>query len=110
VTQQRLVLGALAVQVVVVIAWWVGAPFALRLPLGLLYAFAVPGFAVVGLIRLPDLRDAAVLSVAASIGLGIATAQGLAWAGSYSLGAALAVLGAVSTAGLVAQAWLRGPG
>lgn len=102
-TRTGLVTAALAVQAAVVLAVGLDAPFAVRLPLGLLYAGAVPGFAVVGLLRLSEPITEAALSVAVSLLLATAVAQGLVWAGASSLGATLAVLGVVSTAGLAAQ-------
>jgi hypothetical protein len=102
-SRRALVVSALFVQVLVVLAVLADAPFAVRLPLSLVYVFAVPGFAAVGLLRLPEPVTELALSVVLSMALTIATAQLLVWSGTYSLGAALAVLGAVTGVGLVAQ-------
>lgn len=105
--RRRLVVTALAVQAAVLVAVAVDAPFAARLPLGLLYVAAVPGFAVVGLLRLAEPATEVALSVVVSLLLCTATAQVLVWAGHYSLGATLAVLGVLATSGLVAQLGAR---
>ena len=97
------VVSALVVQALVVLAAAADAPFATRLPLGLVYACAVPGFAVVGLLRLRDPLAELTLSIVLSLTLGIAAAQLLVWSGHYSLKATLALLGAVTIAGLAGQ-------
>jgi hypothetical protein len=102
-TRRSLVVLALAVQVLLVLAVVADAPFAVRLPLGLLYVFAVPGFAMVGLLRLPEPVTELALSVVMSMVLCTGIAQVLVWASWYSLGAALAVLGALTTLCLTVQ-------
>lgn len=94
---------ALGVQAAVLVLAMAGAPFVLRLPLALLYAFGVPGFAVVGLLRLSDPTTEVALSLIASVALGTAAAQLLVWLGLYSLGATLAALAVPTTVGLLAQ-------
>lgn len=94
---------ALGVQGAVILLVAAGAPFELRLPIGLLYAFAVPGFAVVGLLRLPDPMTEIALSLVTSIVLATTAAQMLVWLGLYSLPAAVAVLTVPTTAGLLVQ-------
>jgi hypothetical protein len=94
---------ALAVQAAVLVAVAVDAPFAVRLPLALAYVGAVPGVAVVGLLRLDEPATEVALSVIVSLLLCTATAQVLVWTGAYSLGTTLVVLGVLSTWGLVAQ-------
>jgi hypothetical protein len=101
--RRRLIAAALAVQALVVVAVLADAPIAVRLPLGLLYVFAVPGFAMVGLLRLPEPITELSLSVVMSMVLCTGTAQVLVWSGSYSLGAALGVLGVVTTLCLLLQ-------
>lgn len=94
---------ALAVQAAVVLLALVDGPFALRLPIGLVYALAVPGFAVVGLLRLFEPSTEAVLSIMVSIALGTAAAQIGAWLGAYSLGLTLGALSCIATPCLLAQ-------
>jgi hypothetical protein len=106
VSRRVLVASALVVQALVVLAVAADAPFAVRLPLSLLYVFAVPGFATVGLLRLPEPVTEVALSVVMSMVLSIAAAQALVWADIYSLGATLAVLGTLTTLGLLAQLYL----
>jgi hypothetical protein len=106
---RNLVWLALGVQAAVVLAAMLGPPTVVRLLLGLVYALSVPGFAVVGLLRLGDAATEATLSVALSIALGTAAAQVLVWAGLYSLSAVLGVLTLVSTAGLLVQLRLLAP-
>jgi hypothetical protein len=89
--------------VAVVLLALVDGPFALRLPLGLAYALVVPGFAVVGLLRLFEPTTEAVLSVVVSIALGIAVSQVAAWFDSYSLGVTLAALSVIATPCLALQ-------
>ena len=97
------VAAALAVQVGALAGFVLDAPVALRLPLGLAFLLLVPGFAVVGLLRLPDVATEVAASVMVSVGMGVATAQGLVWLGAYRPGQALLVLGIVSSGGLVLQ-------
>lgn len=80
-----------------------GAPFELRLPIGLLYVFFVPGFATVGMLRPSDPTTEAALSVVSSVAICTAVAQGLAWSGRYSLAGTLAVLTFLTTVGLLLQ-------
>jgi hypothetical protein len=101
--RRALVAVALVVQALVVLAVAADGPLAVRLPLSLLYVFAVPGFALIGLLRLPEPVTEMALSVVVSMVLCTATAQALVWSGGYSLGAALAILGALSTLGLLLQ-------
>jgi hypothetical protein len=103
VNRRALAVVALVVQALVVLAVAADGPLAVRLPLSLLYVFAVPGFAVIGLLRLPEPVTEMALSVVVSMVLATATAQVLVWSGSYSLGAALAVLGTLTTLGLLLQ-------
>lgn len=102
-SRRALVVGAFAVQVSVLLAVAVGAPGPVRLVVGLAYVCAVPGFAVVGLLRLGEPATEAALSVVVSLMLCAAAAQLLVWWGLYSLVATLAVLGAVSILGLTGQ-------
>lgn len=85
-----------------------GAPFELRLPVGLLYALTVPGFAVIGLLRLDDPMTELTLSLAMSIALVTAVAQSLVWLNLYSLTTALGTLTLLSTSLLAAQLRLDG--
>ena len=101
--RRHAIAAAMVVQAVVVVGWLVDAPGAVRLPFGLVYLLVVPGFALVGLLRLSDVATEVALSVAGSIALGVVTAQVLVWAGAYSLGVALYSLGVVSSAGLALQ-------
>lgn len=102
-SRRAVVAVALVVQALVVVAVAADGPFAVRLPLSLLYVFGVPGFALVGLLRLPEPVTEMALSVVVSMVLATATAQALVWSGGYSLGAALAILGTLSTLGLLLQ-------
>lgn len=101
--RRHVIAAAMVVQAVVIVGWAVDAPGAVRLPFGLVYLLVVPGFALVGLLRLSDVATEVALSVAGSIALGVVTAQTLVWVGAYSLGVALYVLGVVSFAGLALQ-------
>ena len=101
--RRDLVVGMLVVQAAVLVAVVGGAPFGVRLIVGLAYVCAVPGFALVGLLRLSDPASEVATSLVVSLMVCTATAQGLVWAGRYSLAATLAVLGAVSTLGLLRQ-------
>jgi O-antigen/teichoic acid export membrane protein len=102
-TRHHVIAAALLVQVVTVGGWALDAPFALRLPFGLVFMLFVPGFALVGLLRLSDAATELAASVAVSIALGIVTAQSLVWTGTYHPGVALYVLGTVSFVGLAVQ-------
>lgn len=104
-TRRLLVLTALGIQGAVVLLALTGAPFELRLPVGLAYVFAVPGFAVVGLLRLSDTTTEGALSLVTSVALVTTTAQVLAWMGVYSLAGTLAVLTFLTTGGLLLQLW-----
>jgi hypothetical protein len=108
-SRRTLVASALVVQALVVLAVVADGPFAVRLPVSLLYVFAVPGFAAVGLLRLPEPVTEMTLSVVLSVVLTIATAQLLIWSGTYSLAAALAVLATLTTLGLLAQLYVLNP-
>ncbi len=101
--RRQVLAAALVVQVVVLAGWAVDAPAAVRLPFGLVYLLVVPGFALVGLLRLGDVATEVALSIAGSVALGIATAQVLVWVGAYSVGVALYALGVVSFVGLALQ-------
>ena len=101
--RRHVIAAAMVVQAVVIAGWIVDAPGAVRLPFGLVYLLVVPGFALVGLLRLSDAATEVALSVAGSIALGAGTAQTLVWAGAYNQGVALYVLGVVSFAGLALQ-------
>jgi hypothetical protein len=103
VTRRHLVAGALALQVMVLVAVAAGTPTPVRLVVGLLYACFVPGFATVGLLRLPDAATEMALSLVVSLMLCTAAAQVLVWSGLYSLAATLAMLGGLSTLGLLSQ-------
>ena len=98
-----LVVVAMVVQVAVLVGRAAGAPPVLQVPLGVAYVFVVPGFALVGLLRLPDPLAEAALSITVGVAAGIAVAQGLVWWGRYTGGLALGVLTVVTTAGLGAQ-------
>ncbi len=109
------VVAAMALQVAVLVGRAADAPPVLQVPLGVAYVFAVPGFALVGLLRLADPLAEAALSIAVGVAVGIAVSQGLVWWGRYTGGLALGVLTVVATAGLGAQlvglvaAWSPGP-
>lgn len=96
-------LTALGIQGAIVLLVITGAPFELRLPVGLAYVFAVPGFALVGLLRLSDATTEGALSLVTSVALATTVAQVLAWMGMYSLGGALAALTLLTTACLLLQ-------
>jgi hypothetical protein len=101
--RRALILSALAAQAVVVLLALLDAPFELRLPFGLAYALAVPGFAVVGLLRLADPATELTLSIVSSIMFCTAAAQTLVWLDAYSLAATLAVLAALVVPCLLLQ-------
>lgn len=98
-----MIVAALAAQALVVLLSMADGPIALRLPIGLVYALAVPGFAVVGLLRLSDPTTETTLSIVLSIVLGIAVSQVAAWFGVYSLALTLGVLSAITSPCLFLQ-------
>jgi len=63
----------------------------------------VPGFAVSGGVTLDDWKTLFTLAVGLSITIDMIVSQGLVWVGAWSAGHAMAVLLAVSIAGLTLQ-------
>lgn len=99
--RRRLAAAALALQVLVVALALADAPG--RALVAVVYLLVVPGWAVVSLLRIDEPAVEWTLALAVSITLGTVVAQGLVWAGWWSLGAALGVLAAVTTPALLVQ-------
>jgi uncharacterized membrane protein len=95
-------LGLLVVGVVAVLAG-IEVESPLRVAVTLVFVLLVPGYAVVGHLRLADPVSTLMLSITVSLALGALVAQLLVWQESYSAERAFAWLAAISLIGLVTQ-------
>jgi hypothetical protein len=102
-TRHAAAAGALGLQALVAVLFLAGTTSPLRAALAAAYLLLVPGWAVVGLLRLGDPHLEWPLAVATSVGLGTVVAQGLVWAGLWTPTLALALLAAVATPALALQ-------
>lgn len=75
----------------------------IRLVAAVLFVVFVPGYSVVGLLKLHDPATEITVSAGFGLTLGILVAQVLVWMDAYSVGRTFAILATVSTVGLLAQ-------
>lgn len=98
-------LGLVTATTVVVGLVALDADTAVRAPLALAWILVAPGLALTPLLGLRDGLAELVLAVAVSVALATVVATFAVYVGAWSPGGVLAVLGAVTLGGAVAQLW-----